>query len=53
MHGIVHQWGKDRKGSLDLSEAPQAYKDIDVVMEAQSDLAKPIHSLTPMGVLKG
>ena len=41
------------KGMLDLSEAPQAYKDIDAVIEASSDLSEPVVRLRPLGVLKG
>ena len=39
--------GKDL-GMLDISEAPQAYKDIDEVMENQKDLVKPIVKLHPI-----
>ena len=54
MAGIVHgQWSRDRKGHLDLSEAPQAYKDIDEVMAAQSDLVEVLVKLQPLGVVKG
>jgi len=54
MAGIVHsQWSRDRKGHLDLSEAPQAYKDIDEVMAAQSDLVEILVKLKPLGVVKG
>ncbi|HSR87784.1 MAG TPA: RtcB family protein [Pontiella sp.] len=60
MKGVVYSgWhpfrggGKKMKGLLDLSEAPQAYKDIDAVMEASSDLAEPLVRLRPLGVLKG
>ena len=53
MEGIVHgRWGKNRKGDVDLSEAPGAYKDIDVVMEAQKDLVKIVTKLRPLAVLK-
>lgn len=37
----------------DLDEATSAYKDIDVVMENQKDLAEIVVELTPLGVLKG
>lgn len=51
---VVHSpWGKNRKGNIDLSEAPSAYKDIVEVMENQKDLVKVIHKLTPLAVLKG
>lgn len=45
--------GKKGKGLLDLSEAPQAYKDIDEVIGAQTDLTEPVVRLRPLGVLKG
>ncbi len=60
MEGIVFSgWhamrgrGKKGQGLLDLSEAPQAYKDIDAVIAAQLDLIDPIVKLRPLGVLKG
>lgn len=61
MAGIVFdRWGKVRnnrkrknKGMYDLSEAPLAYKNIDEVMDAQTDLVEPIVKLLPVGVLKG
>jgi len=54
MHGIIYaQWSKDRRGNVDLSEAPQAYKDIDAVIESQSDLVEVIIKLRPLGVIKG
>ena len=37
----------------DYEEMPQAYKDIDHVMENQADLVTPVHRLTPMAVVKG
>lgn len=48
MEGIIH---KGWRG--DLSEAPMAYKDIEEVINNQSDLVKPIIKLTPLGVVKG
>jgi len=36
-----------------LDEAPDAYKDINVVMENQKDLAEIVVKLTPLAVLKG
>lgn len=45
VHGIRHQ--------KDLDEAPGAYKDIDEVMNNQTDLVKIVHTLTPLGVIKG
>jgi tRNA-splicing ligase RtcB len=58
MDGIVYdRWSKVKrgktKGMYDLSEAPQAYKDIDEVIEAEQDLIKPIVKLRPLGVVKG
>ncbi|MGA1871925.1 MAG: RtcB family protein, partial [bacterium] len=58
MEGIVYdRWNKVRrgktKGLYDLSEAPQAYKDIDTVIEAERDLIKPLVKLKPLGVVKG
>jgi tRNA-splicing ligase RtcB (3'-phosphate/5'-hydroxy nucleic acid ligase) len=54
MKGIVFdKWSHDRKGRIDLSEAPQAYKNIDEVMAAQTDLVEIITKLEPMGVVKG
>ena len=58
MAGIVcERWQKRRfgkgKGRLDLSEAPQAYKPIDAVIEAERDLVEPLVRLTPLAVLKG
>ncbi|OGV61262.1 MAG: hypothetical protein A2283_07325 [Lentisphaerae bacterium RIFOXYA12_FULL_48_11] len=54
MEGIVFgRWSKDRKGRLDLSEAPQAYKNIDEVMTSQSDLVEIVAKLKPLGVIKG
>ncbi|HEY9071185.1 MAG TPA: RtcB family protein, partial [Candidatus Ozemobacteraceae bacterium] len=42
-----------RGGELDLSEAPQAYKDIDTVIANQRDLVEPVVKLRPLGVIKG
>jgi len=54
MDGIVFgRWSRGRKGNLDLSEAPQAYKDIDEVLAAQADLVKVVTKLRPCGVIKG
>lgn len=61
MEGIVfngwNRWhgrgGRKMKGLLDLSEAPQAYKNIESVIEAQLDLIEPLVKLYPLGVLKG
>ena len=58
MDGIVYdRWSRVKrgktKGMYDLSEAPQAYKNIDAVIEAEQDLIKPIVKLRPLGVVKG
>jgi tRNA-splicing ligase RtcB len=58
MAGIVYdRWHKIRrgkdKGRYDLGEAPQAYKDIDLVIEAELDLIAPKVKLWPLGVVKG
>ncbi len=54
MSGIVFGgWGKDRKGNPDLSEAPSAYKDIDDVIQSETDLVEVVVKLRPLGVLKG
>jgi tRNA-splicing ligase RtcB len=45
--------GRKGRGMLDLSEAPQAYKNIDEVIAAELDLIEPVAKLRPMGVLKG
>jgi tRNA-splicing ligase RtcB (3'-phosphate/5'-hydroxy nucleic acid ligase) len=53
MCGIEHlEWSKDRKGKIDLSESPAAYKDIDSVIDAQSDLIDIVMKLKPIGNLK-
>lgn len=58
LEGIVHdRWkpfhNRKGKGLMDLSEAPQAYKPIDDVIDAQRDLIEPLVRLTPLAVLKG
>lgn len=59
MGDVVYDYWKfnrhKRKGkrTLDLSEAPLAYKDIDKVIESQLDLIEPIVKLKPLGVVKG
>jgi len=49
MDGIIHGMVSES----DLDEAPGAYKDIDTVMDNQSDLVKIIKKLTPLAVVKG
>ena len=56
MAGIVYErWQRSRraKGRLDLSEAPQAYKDIESVIDAERDLVEPLVRLVPLASLKG
>ncbi len=59
MKGIVYdrwhpvtRYGKGKQ-VLDLSEAPQAYKDIDAVLAAERDLVEIQVRLTPLAVIKG
>ncbi len=44
---------KKGRATYDLGEAPQAYKDIDEVINAELDLIKPLVKLKPLGVVKG
>jgi tRNA-splicing ligase RtcB (3'-phosphate/5'-hydroxy nucleic acid ligase) len=48
---------KDRKGNdtglYDLGESPLAYKEIDCVIQNESDLVRPVVKLFPIGVVKG
>ena len=59
MDGIVcERWHKYKgfgkaKGRLDLSEAPQAYKDIEDVIASEGDLVEPLVRLVPLASLKG
>jgi tRNA-splicing ligase RtcB len=54
MEGVVFgRWGQDRRGNLDLSEAPQAYKNIDEVIAAETDLVEVLTQLRRLGVIKG
>lgn len=58
MNGIVFDgWGKigrgKMKGKTDLGEAPQAYKNIDIVIENQKDLISVHTRLLPLAVIKG
>ena len=48
----VKRYGKS-KNVLDLSEAPQAYKNIEDVIAAESDLVEVQVRLTPLAVVKG
>ena len=54
MKGVIFDgWKTGKKRKPDLSEAPQAYKDIESVIEAQKDLVEVMVRLTPLGVVKG
>ena len=59
MAGIAFdRWGrakhsKTRGSATDLSEAPQAYKDIEAVIDAERDLVEPLVKLRPLAVVKG
>lgn len=60
MSGIVWDGFKKKRGrkkkdgeKYDLSETPQAYKNIDEVMAAQVDLVEPVVKLQTLAVLKG
>ena len=48
----VTRYGKG-KDVLDLSEAPQAYKDIEDVIASERDLVEVQVRLTPLAVVKG
>ncbi len=47
--GVIHAI----RHASDLDEATGAYKDIDIVMDNQKDLAEIVVKLTPLAVLKG
>jgi len=54
MEGIGFDgWGTRRNGEPNLSEAPSAYKDINEVIAAQSDLVEVVVKLKPLRVMKG
>jgi len=54
---VYDRWNKIRRGKVkglyDLGEAPQAYKDIHSVIDAQKDLVTPVVQLRPLAVVKG
>lgn len=53
-HTVKSRYGrKKKKGQMDLSEAPPAYKSIDAVIESELDLIDPVVKLIPLGVVKG
>jgi tRNA-splicing ligase RtcB len=41
------------KASTAIDEHPGAYKDIEMVMADSADLVSPLHTMTPLGVVKG
>jgi tRNA-splicing ligase RtcB len=49
MKDVIHNINTEEQ----LDEAPSAYKDIDVVMENQKDLAEIVVELKPLAVIKG
>ena len=54
MKGVVFDgWKSGKRNKLNLSEAPQAYKNIETVMESQKDLVEIQTKLLPLGVVKG
>jgi tRNA-splicing ligase RtcB len=54
---VYDRWNKAKrgkgKGGYDLGEAPQAYKNIEDVIESELDLIRPIVKLRPLAVVKG
>ena len=54
MQGIVFSgFKKNKKGQHQVDEAPMCYKDIDDVIQSETDLVEPIVKLYPIGVIKG
>jgi len=58
LEGVIHsdfsEFDRGKmKGVKDVSEAPQAYKNIENVMSQQADLVEPIVKLSPLISLKG
>ncbi len=51
--GAAVRRAKKEGAEYDLGEAPQAYKDIDKVIENELDLIEPVVKLRPLGVIKG
>lgn len=53
IEGVVYgRWGNGRKGEVDISESPLAYKSIEEVMNNQKDLVEIVTEMIPMGVMK-
>ncbi|MBI3037862.1 RtcB family protein [bacterium] len=51
--GYSSKRSKEKGLKYDFGEAPQAYKQIEEVIENQLDLIEPIEKLRPLGVIKG
>ena len=53
MDGILFDgYGLNRDGSIDLSEAPSAYKNIDKVIAEEADIVEVVVKLLPLGSVK-
>ena len=52
-HAAATQGVECRKDAGVIDETPAAYKPIDSVMEAQSDLVEPVHQLRQVVCVKG
>lgn len=54
---VFERWNKIRRGKgqgeYDLGEAPQAYKNIEDVIQSELDLIRPVVKLYPLAVVKG
>ena len=54
---VYNRWNKIRRGKgqgeYDLGEAPQAYKNIEDVIQSELDLIRPLVKLRPLAVVKG
>lgn len=46
------KYPEDQRVLVSLSEAPWAYKNIELIMEAELDLIKPITELWPLEIVK-
>lgn len=53
IEGVVYgRWSRGRKGEVDISESPLAYKSIEEVMANQTDLVEIVSAMKPIGVIK-
>ena len=52
-HALATAGVECRKDSEVIDETPAAYKDIDAVMDAQSDLVEVVHTLKQVVCVKG